>query len=65
MKATELLALYMLQGVPAGISEQLDKHFESAQKAAASDDQGDLENVLRWLHVVAHDMVMSNSKMKD
>ena len=55
----------MLQGVPTGVSERLDKHFESAQKAAASEDQGDFENVLRWLHVVARDMVMSGSKTED
>src|SRR6185503_6759713 len=33
-KATELLAVYMLQGEPASITQQLDTHFESAREAA-------------------------------
>jgi superfamily II DNA/RNA helicase len=56
-KATELLAVYMLQGTPAGISEQLDKHFESAQKAAAASNDATLEILQRWLHVAARQMV--------
>jgi len=56
-KATELLAVYMLQGTPPGISEQLDKHFESAQKAAATGTDATFEVLLRWLHVASRRMV--------
>ena len=56
-RATELLAVYMLQGTPTGVSEQLDKHFESAQKAAASCNDAQLEILQRWLHVAARRMV--------
>ncbi len=55
-KATELLAVYMLQGTPPGIMEELDKHFESAQKAAATAQDATLEVIQRWLHVAARRM---------
>ena len=56
-KATELLAIYMLQGTPAGITEELDKHFESSQRAAASTNDATLDILQRWLHVASRQMV--------
>ncbi len=56
-KATELLALYMLQGEPADIATQLDKHFESGLEAATAAHDAQLEVLLRWLHVAARQMV--------
>jgi replicative superfamily II helicase len=55
-KATELLAVYMLQGTPAGIMEELDKHFEAACKAAGTAQDATLEVIQRWLHVAARRM---------
>ena len=56
-KATELLAVYMLQGQPPGIDEQLDKHFEAGQKAASAAQDAALEVILRWLHATSRRMV--------
>jgi len=55
-KATELLAIYILQGQPVGIEGELDKHFESGQKAASAAQDVALETLLRWLHVAARRM---------
>jgi len=56
-KATEQLSLFMLQGQPGGIREELNMHFEKAIYAcgAASDIQ--MEMILRWLHVAGRMMV--------
>ncbi len=56
-KGTELLAKYMLQGEPAGISALLDKHFESAINAATASADAKLEVLLRWLHATSRQMV--------
>ncbi len=56
-KASELLATYMLQGSPAGIAEELDKHFEAARKAAHGYHDAELTMVLYWLHLAARRMV--------
>lgn len=56
-KATELLAVYTLQGQPPGIEAELDKHFESGQKAALSVQDAALEVILRLLHVASRRMV--------
>lgn len=56
-KATELLAVYMLQGQPAGIEAELDKHFESGRQAASAGRDAALEVMLRWLHVTSRRMV--------
>ena len=56
-KATELLAVYMLQGEPAGIGSQLDKHFESAREAAAAIQDSQLDVLLHWLHAASRQMV--------
>ncbi|CAB5499639.1 hypothetical protein AZO1586R_961 [Bathymodiolus azoricus thioautotrophic gill symbiont] len=56
-KATELLALYMLQGEPADIKTQLDKHFHLAIDIAAKGGDAQLEVLLRWLHASAEQMV--------
>lgn len=56
-KATELLAVYMLQGQPVGIEPELDKHFESGQKAALAVQDAASEVILRLLHVASRRMV--------
>lgn len=55
-KATERLAVYMLQGEPVAIDAQLDQHFEAAQKAAQASKDPQLEVILRWLHVTSRKM---------
>lgn len=56
-KATELLSIYMLQGQPRGINQELDTHFDPAIKAASAAGDIHLEMLLRWLHVAARRMV--------
>ncbi len=56
-KATEIQAKYVLQGEPAGVTSLLDRHFESAIKAAAASADSQLEILLRWLHVAGRQMV--------
>lgn len=56
-KATELLAVYTLQGQPTGIEAELDMHFEGAQKAASAAQDLTLEVILRWLHATSRRMV--------
>ena len=56
-KATERLAVYMLQGEPVAIESELDQHFEAASKAAQNCGDAQLEMVLRWLHVASRKMV--------
>ena len=59
-KATETLALYMLQGEPADPFGSLDKHFEAGIKAAAASGDAQHEVVLRWLHATARIMVTNS-----
>lgn len=56
-KATELLAVYMLQGQPVGIEAELDKHFEAGRQAASVAQDAALEVILRWLHATSRRMV--------
>jgi len=56
-KATELLSLYVLQGEPADIKPQLDRHFKLAISISADGGDAQLEIVLRWLHASAEQMV--------
>jgi len=56
-KATELLALYMLQGQPPDIKTQLDRHFNLAIDIASKSRDAQLEVLLRWLHASAVQMV--------
>lgn len=56
VKATEILAVYILQGEPVGIEAELDKHFEAGRQAAQSSQDAQLEVLLRWLHVTARRM---------
>lgn len=56
-KATERLAVYMLQGEPPAIESELDQHYEAARVAAASSQDAQLEVILRWLHVTSRQMV--------
>ena len=59
-KATEVLARFMLHGRPSDPFGQLDKHFESATRAAAASGDAQHEIILRWLHATSCIMV-SNS----
>ena len=56
-KATELLAVYMLQGQPVGIEAELDKHFEAGRQSASAAQDAALEVILRWLHATSRRMV--------
>jgi len=56
-KATELLAVHTLQGQPAGIDAELDKHFEAGRKSAQTAQDATLDILMRWLHVTARRMV--------
>jgi len=56
-KATELLAVYMLQGQPVGIEAELDKHFETGRRAASAAQDAALDVILRWLHAASRRMV--------
>jgi hypothetical protein len=59
-KATELLALYMLQGEPADIITRLDKHFEMAVEASVSAYDAKFEVLLRWIHAASCQMVIGS-----
>lgn len=56
-KSTELLALYMMQGEPAAIHGQLDKHYENSIEAALCANDTEFETILRWLHCASNYMV--------
>ena len=56
-KATELLSLYTLQGEPADIKSQLDRHFKLAIKISGDVGDAQLEILLRWLHASAEQMI--------
>lgn len=59
-KATETLAVYMLQGEPPAVDTALDQHFEAARKAAQAAGDASLDIILRWLHVAGRRMVSSS-----
>ena len=59
-KATEQLAIYMLQGAPPAIDTELDQQFEAARVAAQSASDASLDVLLRWLHVASRRMVGSS-----
>lgn len=59
-KATEQLAVYMLQGAPPAIDTELDQHFESARSAAQAAGDVSLDVIFRWLHVASRRMVASS-----
>ncbi len=59
-KATEILAVYMVQGQSANPFGNIDKHFEAALKTAASTGDAPHEIVLRWLHATARTMVTNS-----
>lgn len=56
-KSTELMATYMMQGIPTAIHGQLDKHFERAIEAALYANDTELETILRWLYCASGCMV--------
>lgn len=59
-KATELLALYVLNGQPTSATTELDKHFEAARAAGTAASDPPFETLLRWLHVAARMMVVGS-----
>lgn len=59
-KATEILAEYMLQGVPGNPISQIDRHFEAAIKAATASADAQHEIILRWLHTAGNIMVANS-----
>ena len=59
-KATETLARYMLQGEPADIFSQTEKHFEAGIKAATASGDIQLEIALRRLHAAGRIMVTNS-----
>lgn len=59
-KATEVLAQYILHGDSVNPAVDLDTHFESGSKAAASAGDAELEVSLRFLHASAHVMVRNS-----
>ena len=59
-KATETLARYMLQGEPADIFSQIEKHFEAGIKAAAASGDIRHEIALRQLHAAGRIMVTNS-----
>lgn len=56
-KSTELLATYMMQGEPATIHGQLDKHYENSIEAALCANDTEFETILRWLRCASNYMV--------
>ena len=57
-KATELIAVYMLQGeAPGTINTLLDKHFDAAIRSAIACADSQLEILLQWLHVSSYQMI--------
>lgn len=59
-RATEILSLYMLQGEPSAVLEELNRHFEASVEATRNGRDIPLENVVRWLHVVSRQMVIGS-----
>ncbi len=59
-KGTEVLAEYMLQGQAQTIFGEIDKHFESAIKAAIASGDSQHEVILRWLHATSRIMVTNS-----
>lgn len=59
-KGTEILAIYIVQGQPADPFSLIDKHFESAVKAAMLSSDAQHEVVLRWLHAAGRTMVTNS-----
>ena len=59
-KATEVIALYMLQGGPGNPFGQIDQHFEAGVKAASASGDVQHELILRWLHTAGRIMVTNS-----
>ena len=59
-KGTEILAEYMLQGEPHSPFGLLDKHFDSAIRAATASGDAQHELILRWMHAASRIMVTNS-----
>ena len=59
-KGTEILAGYMLQGEPPSPFGSLDKHFDSAIRAATASGDARHELILRWMHATARIMITNS-----
>ncbi|WP_336318734.1 DEAD/DEAH box helicase [Streptomyces lavendofoliae] len=56
-RASELLAEYMMQGTPAGITAELDFHFDRAIDASQAALDAPTEVTLKWLHLLSVRMI--------
>lgn len=56
-KATEMLAVYMMQGNPGDVMALLNKHFDAAVEAAGRGQDATFEVLLRWLHAAGRQML--------
>lgn len=59
-RATEIVAQYMLQGQPPNPFGSLNKHFDSAIRAATASGDAQHELILRWMHAAARIMVTNS-----
>jgi len=59
-RATEIVALYMLQGQPPNPFALLDKHFDGAIRAATASGDAQHELILRWMQATARIMVTNS-----
>ena len=59
-KATEVIALYVLQGGSSNPFGQIDQHFEAGVKAASASGDVQHELILRWLHTAGRIMVTNS-----
>ncbi len=59
-KASEIIAIYILEGQPASPFPELDKHMEAAYTAAAVSGDNQLEMIIRWLHAAARVMITNS-----
>ena len=62
-KATEILSVFMLQGQPGDPLGRIDKHFESAVRAAAASGDARHEITLRWLRAASRIMVSNSTRL--
>ena len=59
-KATEVIALYVLQGGSSNPFGQIDQHFEAGVKAASASGDVQHELIVRWLHTAGRIMVTNS-----
>lgn len=60
VKATEVLAEYMLQGTPADAGTIVNFHFEKAFQSAEQSGLFEIGNLLRWLQIASKYMMINS-----